>query len=40
MNNVIDFLRNHWLSLVLIAVSALAVWKVYKHRDKLLRRIN
>ncbi|WP_268633809.1 hypothetical protein [Paenibacillus alginolyticus] len=37
MNTFWSFISHHWLSIALIVGVLLALWSVYKHRDKLLR---
>ncbi|WP_275901718.1 hypothetical protein [Paenibacillus sp. SYP-B3998] len=36
MNNLWQLLTHHWLSIALILGALVAVWYVYKHKDKLL----
>ncbi|WP_283214721.1 hypothetical protein [Paenibacillus sp. HWE-109] len=40
MHNLWNFVSQEWLSLVLIVGVLVAVWFVYKHKDKLIRGTN
>ncbi|WP_261807813.1 hypothetical protein [Paenibacillus sp. N3.4] len=37
MNTLLSFLSRHALSIVLIAGVLIAVWLIYKNKDKLIR---
>ncbi|MDD9271436.1 hypothetical protein ACFPES_30820 [Paenibacillus sp. GCM10023248] len=37
MSNLWTFIQHHWISLALILGAILAVWYVYKNKDKYIR---
>lgn len=37
MSNLWTFIKDHWLSLALILGAIIAVWYVYKNKDKYIR---